>query len=190
MHKLARTLTLLIAFPVFAQPLQAGEDDANLVLAQQATAAYGKNLKSALTTAMQAGGPLEAIEVCHLQAPLIAQAVSLAKGVDIYRVSLKSRNPEATPNDWQKTVLESFEDELAQGADPAALNWHENTQDDGKEFRFMKAIPTAPVCLACHGENIAAPVAEKIAGLYPEDKATGYREGQIRGAFVVTRKLD
>ena len=54
----------------------------------------------------------------------------------------------------------------------------------------MKAIPTAPLCLQCHGEAIAPPVAEKITKLYPEDKATGFREGDIRGAFVVTKLLD
>ncbi len=52
----------------------------------------------------------------------------------------------------------------------------------------MKAIPTGPLCLACHGETLAAPVAEKIGELYPADKATGFREGDIRGAFVVTKR--
>jgi hypothetical protein len=49
----------------------------------------------------------------------------------------------------------------------------------------MKAIPTGGLCLACHGETIDPAVAGKIAELYPEDKATGFREGDLRGAFVV-----
>ena len=44
------------------------------------------------------------------------------------------------------------------------------------------------MCLQCHGQSIAPDVREKLSGLYPEDKATGYREGDIRGAFVVTRQ--
>jgi hypothetical protein len=54
----------------------------------------------------------------------------------------------------------------------------------------MKAIPTGALCLQCHGLDIAPPVAEKIAELYPYDKATGYREGDIRGAFVVTKLIE
>ena len=54
----------------------------------------------------------------------------------------------------------------------------------------MKAIPTGGLCLQCHGTAIAPKLAEKLSELYPEDKATGYSEGEIRGAFVVTRQLD
>jgi hypothetical protein len=54
----------------------------------------------------------------------------------------------------------------------------------------MKAIPTGAVCLACHGETIAPPIAAKINELYPQDQATGFREGDLRGAFVVTKTLE
>ena len=30
---------------------------------------------------------------------------------------------------------------------------------------------------------------DQQANLYPEDRATGYKEGDIRGAFVVIQKL-
>jgi hypothetical protein len=53
----------------------------------------------------------------------------------------------------------------------------------------MKAIPTGEVCLKCHGTQIAPEVSQVLASLYPEDRATGYKEGDIRGAFVVIRKL-
>ncbi|RPH93345.1 MAG: DUF3365 domain-containing protein, partial [Lysobacterales bacterium] len=36
----------------------------------------------------------------------------------------------------------------------------------------------------------APSVAQKIAELYPDDKASGYSEGDIRGAFVVTRRVE
>ena len=54
----------------------------------------------------------------------------------------------------------------------------------------MKAIPTGGLCLQCHGTAIAPPVAEKLAELYPGDKATGFEQGDLRGAFVITRQLD
>lgn len=54
----------------------------------------------------------------------------------------------------------------------------------------MKAIPTAGLCLQCHGTAINPEVSAKLNELYPHDKAVGYREGDIRGAFLVTSKLD
>lgn len=159
--------------------------------AKAAVMAFGGALKAELISAMQAGGPLNALEVCNARAPAIAAAVSLEQGMSLSRVSLRNRNPDNAPNEWQSAVLQEFEVRHAAGEDPAALSWQEvaNT-DGGQEFRFMKAIPTAPLCLACHGETIAAPVADRIGELYPADKATGFREGDIRGAFVVTRTLE
>jgi hypothetical protein len=70
------------------------------------------------------------------------------------------------------------------------MAWSEVAAIDGKQqFRFMKAIPTGALCLQCHGSNMSPEVSARLAELYPGDKATGYTEGDIRGAFVVTRNL-
>ena len=166
------------------------DESAELDRAKKATAAFAGALKSELVSAMQSGGPIEAIDVCNTRAVLIGEEVSLEQGMTLSRVSLKNRNPDNAPNEWQAEVLGSFESRKAAGEAPATLAWHEVADsENGREFRFMKAIPTGAICLACHGETIAAPVAEKLAELYPEDKATGYSEGDLRGAFVVTRIL-
>ena len=132
------------------------------------------------------------MEVCSAQAPAIAASISLEKGMNLSRVSLRNRNPDNAPNEWQTTVLQTFETRLAAGESAAGLSWHETaeTTEGRQEFRFMKAIPTGTVCLTCHGEGIAPPIAAKIGELYPADKATGFREGDLRGAFVVTKTLD
>ncbi len=56
-------------------------------------------------------------------------------------------------------------------------------------FRYMKAIPTAEPCLTCHGVNVAEPVKAKLAQLYPQDQATGFKAGDIRGAFTISKPL-
>jgi len=120
----------------------------------------------------------------------IRETVSLERGLELSRVSLKNRNPANAPEEWQKEVLESFENQRAAGEDPASLAWSGVAEVDGKQqFRFMKAIPTGTLCLQCHGKNISPEVKAKLAGLYPEDKAIDYSAGDIRGAFVVTRTL-
>lgn len=147
-------------------------------------------LQTELKTAMQAGGPVAAIAVCNTRAMPITEKIAAEKGMQLSRVSLKNRNPVNAPNDWQSTVLEGFEKKKAAGKDIASLAWSETVKSDGgQEFRFMKAIPTGAVCLNCHGSNIAPDVSQILADLYPEDRATGFSEGDIRGAFVVTRKI-
>ena len=182
-----RTL-IPLCFLLASAPAFAGEAT-DREKAMAATAAFGKALKSELVSAMQSGGPMAAIEVCNTRAPAIAGAVSLEQGLQVSRVSLKNRNPDNAPNDWQAAVLESFEERVESGEDAGALSWQETVEFEGaSEYRFMKAIPTGGVCLACHGKSIAPEVQQKLAELYPEDKATGFSEGDLRGAFVVVRK--
>jgi len=142
--------------------------------AKAAAQAMGGALKAELEAALQAGGPVEALGVCQIRAPVIAAKISGEKGLKVSRTSLKVRNPNNAPKEWQAKVLNAFEARKAAGEDPANLSYAEVADH---EFRFMKAIPTAPVCLACHGER------------YPQDRATGYREGDLRGAFVVVKDL-
>jgi hypothetical protein len=55
----------------------------------------------------------------------------------------------------------------------------------------MKALPTQELCLACHGTagRIDPAVRARLAELYPGDRATGYRPGEIRGALTLRRPL-
>jgi hypothetical protein len=169
---------------------QAGETDPAQAEREKAVAAvqsFSMALKTELGRGMKQGGPVSAIEICNDKAPAIANSVGNENGLSIGRVSERNRNPANAPNDWQSSVLASFEARKAEGEDPAGLIWSEITEQG--EFRFMRAIPTAPLCLACHGELISAEVQAKLDELYPDDNATGFRQGDLRGAFVVTRQL-
>jgi hypothetical protein len=183
---LAIVLTILVSGSLAAEPDIAAE----ATHAREAVAAFGKALRGELMAAMQSGGPVAAIAACNEKAPGIAASVSAQNELQISRVSLKNRNPGNLPNDWQTEVLLSFEARIQAGESATALHWQEVADvDGGREFRFMQAIPTASQCLQCHGESLAPPVAEKLAELYPEDQATGFSEGDLRGAFVVTKRL-
>ena len=155
--------------------------------AKAAVMELGSTLKSQLQAAIKAGGPANAVDVCHKIAPAVAGSISEERGVTLTRVSLKNRNPEmGVPNDWQTAVLQDFEARKLAGEAPDQLAYSEVV--DG-EHRFMKAIPTAAVCLNCHGTDVKPEVQARIDEFYPEDRATGYAEGDIRGAFVVVRSL-
>ena len=57
------------------------------------------------------------------------------------------------------------------------------------EFRFMKAQGTETLCLTCHGSELSKDTKAALKQHYPEDQATGYSLGDIRGAFSLTKKL-
>lgn len=184
-------ILVFFAFPSGASQAATSSADENIAEAKAAIKQLAGSLKKELKASMQTGGPVAAIGVCNTQAMPITGQVATEHGLQISRVSLKNRNPVNAANDWQTVVLEDFERQKSAGKDVTKIAWTETVDvEGGQEFRFMKAMPTGPVCLMCHGKQIAPEVTEAIANLYPEDKATGYSEGDIRGAFVVTRKMD
>ena len=40
-----------------------------------------------------------------------------------------------------------------------------------------------PLCLSCHGSELAPDIATQITDLYPEDRAVGFEVGDLRGVF-------
>ncbi|MDT4883752.1 hypothetical protein FQZ97_1198250 [compost metagenome] len=50
---------------------------------------------------------------------------------------------------------------------------------------MMRGIATEPGCLACHGTQMAPQVRAAIAAHYPDDAATGFAVGDLRGGLWV-----
>ena len=159
---------------------------------KQVIMSFAGELQGALKAAVQEGGPVNGIRVCNEVAPGIAAKHATARGWEVGRTSLKVRNSENAPDAWEQQILQQFIEERAAGADPATLEVAEVMEEDGQQvFRFMKAIaiPEGAPCLACHGTDIKPEVAAALAELYPEDAATGYSTGDIRGAFTIKQPM-
>ena len=169
--------------------------DASLVqstrgIAGELLGQLGQKLKAAMST----DGPVAAVSVCKESAPAIARQLSIANDAKVTRVGTRVRNQNmGVPNAWQKEALTQFEARLSQGEKAADIEfWQVADNGHGKsELRYAKAIAIQPQCLSCHGsaQDIAAPLTEKLRIEYPNDQATGYSVGQLRGAVVVTRPL-
>lgn len=180
------TALALSSHSVFADEQQAFQQQSKAAIKEFAT-----SLKSALVSAMKSGGPTEAIQVCNLMAPAIASSLSEKHGLEIARTSIKVRNQDNKADCWEKKVLQQFEDRKQAGEAVKTLTFSEKvTSDDGQEMRMMKAIPTGEVCLKCHGSNIAEPVQASLNELYPDDQATGFALGDIRGAFTIRQAIE
>jgi len=129
---------------------------------------------------------VHAITVCAESAPAISEALSKESGWDITRVSLKARNHTAVPDAFERRVLKDFERRRQAGETPPQLRHSEVV--DG-QFRYMQAQLTEGICLACHGTQIEPAVKDMIRAKYPEDRATGYLLGSVRGAISLTLPL-
>ncbi len=188
------TVALLCAMPLSAS--FAG-DDAKAYAAESKAVVqeFFGQLKGELGKSMKASGPVATIDVCNKTAPAIAKSLSEKHGMSVARTSLKTRNSANAPDAWEEAVLQKFEQRRAAGESPAEMAFFEIVEENGqKNFRFMKAIGMPPLtkmpCLKCHGENIDPKITAKLDELYPEDKARGYKPGQIRGAFTITKPLN
>ncbi len=188
MHTIARAITL--SLPLLFVSVYADEfnKEAAVNEAKAITKTFAGTLQKELLAAMQAGGPVNALGVCNTEAMPITAMVAEDKGAMVSRVSLKNRNPENVPNDWQMSVLQDFDARAAGGEDIQKMASVSVVDHDGKkQLRFMKAMPTGGACLACHGQDIGGDVQAKLDELYPDDKATGYSLGEVRGAIVVIK---
>ena len=152
---------------------------------------FGATLKETLQQAIQSGGPINGITVCRDQAAQIATEQGQRLGMLVGRTSLKLRNPANAPDNWELAVLKQFEARKAQGEPVDKLEFFAVIDDDQgqKTFRYMKAIPTAALCLNCHGEHLSPEVDAKLKELYPNDQARGFKEGDLRGAFTLAKPV-
>lgn len=145
-------------------------------------------LKPQLKQAMAEGGPTHAVEVCASEAPRIAESLSAESGWEVRRVSLRQRNASrATPDRWERAVLQQFDQRQLAGEKPADIHFGEFT---GESYRYMQAQGVEGVCLVCHGESVAAAIAATLEKYYPDDRATGYHMGQVRGAISVQKPVN
>lgn len=142
-------------------------------------------LLSNVAKAMNNGGPVYAVEFCNLKASSLIDSLNQLNNCEISRVTTKNRNPENNlQNETDKTLWTIFEegaksDTIIQG---------------NKTLVYYKTIKMGmPACLNCHGNpnsEIANATLSKIQKLYPNDLATGYKQGDFRGLWKVEFKMN
>lgn len=187
--KMNTLLTASVSLLLCSYTSLAQEVDKNILKEEAITIVkqFGGTLKPQFKKALNEGGVKHAIEICSVQAPKIAKELSLTTNWQVKRVSLKARNtPNALPDSWEKSTLEEFELRQQQGESAQTIA---KAGIVNNQFRFMKAQGVEPLCLTCHGSELSDEAKAALAQYYPEDKATGYAAGQIRGAFSLIKQL-
>lgn len=172
-------------------PTGSGElPDGVLDEARSAADALGSQLQGRLLAAIEDGGPMQAVDVCTVEAQQIARSLSV-DGAVVRRVSLRTRNPANDPDAHERGILEEWAAVWGEEEVPGEV-WEVVDQDGRPTLRYMRAIPLAGPCTTCHGEpeQMAPDVLALIRRLYPEDRAVGYAPGDLRGAVSVSVPLE
>jgi len=150
--------------------------------------AFQQRLQSELMAAIKTGGAIGAIGVCQQAAPAIAAALSEEHAVLVRRVSHKPRNPGAAIDGRVVQEMSILARTPFDGSgNPSVREWTDKDGEGGTHW--LRAIPMKKEpCTACHGTNIAPEVQAKLAELYPNDQATGFKPGELRGAILISSR--
>jgi hypothetical protein len=187
---IAAICCLLPALPALAQDDLVAREQA----AQTVATTLMQQLSMALVQELAAGGTEGAATVCRDLAPQIAGTLSRRNGWQVTRIGTRVRNPLlGLPDTWEREVLDSFAARAAAGEDLATMSFGAIVDTAGRpEYRFLKAIPHQANCAMCHGtpEQIPEGVKAGLAQFYPEDRASGYALGELRGAVSIRQPLD
>lgn len=140
----------------------------------EAVLPFKKSLKAALVAGLEEG-PVAAISACRVEAPKLAEQASI-DGVKIGRASGKLRNPSNAAKPWMQATLEVYETD-PERREPAVVAIDKNT------IGYVEPIFIQPLCVTCHGAELAPDLQTKLDELYPTDQATGYAAGDFRGVF-------
>lgn len=149
-------------------------------ITQEAQAQLTAQLQDAIAKEGVAG----AVGYCELTAmPLLAE-LEAKHGVRLRRVSTKARNPKDMPDTQELPLLDAYAYNAEEGiaSEPSIQKLNQ-----GEVLLYTKPIVLAQgMCLSCHGsagKDIAPETTAKLTQLYPQDPATGYAVGDLRGMW-------
>ena len=157
-----------------------------LAQARVSAAGVAGEIRGLLMAELQKGGPAAAVAACASGAQARTAEFRSRTGADVRRVSLRHRNAVNAPDAFERGALESF-DRLPTEARPKAEHWEVVTEDGRESLRYLRPLVANAMCLSCHGARETLPVGVKaaLAKEYPDDRATGFSAGDVRGAVSV-----
>ena len=168
--------SLLVAAPMTEEQMVAKGSAVSAALLQKLGGEVKKN--------MQAQGPVKTVEFCSLNALSMTDEIGRESGTEVKRLSLKNRNPVNAAEGEEKALLEKWEEMVKNGQ---SLPSHELKKlPNGKTAYYKPIVINNEACLKCHGDIAAdSPLGKAIKATYPDDKAVGYKMGDLRGMIKV-----
>jgi len=182
-------LFFVILFAVSCKPKQQKVPDTAKVIdtaylikqGDTITVRVQKLLLANVMKAMMDGGPVNAVTFCNIHAMQLTDSLAGEYNCLIQRVSDKYRNPANKPTETDLEVMVAMNS--SNPVKPVLV-------PENGQMVYYKPIKIAmPACLKCHG-SIGTEIDTKtlaiISQKYPNDRATGYKEGDLRGLWKIT----
>ena len=177
---------------LLAQERPDAAHDSALADAREVADELTTELKRLLSDELAKGGFTGAVRICGEKAQTLAGQFNAARGASARRVSLRYRNRNDQPDDYERAMLERWQTLLDSKQFPKESAQVVSDAQGRKHLRYLRPIVVQAMCLTCHGNpaQIPAEVTEVIRQRYPSDLATGYAVGDLRGAVSVRVPLD
>jgi hypothetical protein len=184
------SIALIPTFAAAQEKIKDPRIESSLQQARQMADGLAEKVRGILFQELEKGGYAGAVRACSEVAQEVTRQFNTQPGHFVRRVSLKSRNPLNVPDGYERKKLEEFD--ALQREKKLPKEFFEIQKEGGSEvLRYLKPLVALPLCLTCHGaqEKIPDPVKAILKERYPDDKATGYQAGDVRGAISVKIKL-
>lgn len=139
-------------------------------------------LRTQLSSTIQKEGFEGAIGFCKTNAYAIMDKLA-SDSVMIRRTAVKFRNPQNAPDSLENVILAQYSQA---GTDSSALR--SEVVQSGDTIHYFKPILLMSMCKNCHGDpvkDLTPAVLTAINKDYPDDRAVGFKEGDLRGAWHV-----
>ncbi len=144
-----------------------------------------EHLGDQLTKSMNEGGVVKALPFCNTMAIPLTDEMSDKHNVVVKRTSHKLRNKKNAPTNEETRILSAYI-KLIEAKKPIKPIVE---MDKSGSPHFYAPILLQQKCLACHGEigkNLTVETDSIIKSYYPNDAATGFKEGGLRGIWSIT----
>lgn len=187
MFKFFFGIVIFLSAVACTNSLSTKEKNEYITKGKEVTQASFKELSGQLSTQMKEGGLAQAIPFCNVQALPITHLLEEKFNVTIKRTSDKLRNSKNEPTNRELEIILEYKSSLANKKKLAPIV----ELDNNNKKHFYAPITLKADCLVCHGklhENVNAKTDSIIKSFYPNDKATGYVEGDVRGIWSITFK--
>ncbi len=145
-----------------------------------------KTLSGRLKKAIKKGGIPEAISTCTTVAQPTTKQVGKKFKVTLARVSHKPRNAKNAASPAEQAIIATYIKQASQGKTLKPMIVKSKT---GAQTFYAPIVLALPLCLKCHGsvgKQIKAKHYALIKSSFPQDKATNFKMGDIRGLWKVT----
>ncbi|MDR8394397.1 DUF3365 domain-containing protein [Aliifodinibius sp. S!AR15-10] len=151
---------------------------------QKITQAAFQTLSSNLKQAMGEGGVEHAVQFCNIEAMPLTDSLATNFGVELRRASHRPRNPDNRADSLELASINKYLEQIEQEAELKPLVY---AAGDQAVYHAPIRITNA-LCLSCHGKpgmDIQEDDLATIQKLYPNDEATGFEFGELRGIWSV-----